>query len=150
MSDFSILAIAGMNEYVLSSLDKPVIGTYALASCMGILIKDNDGNYALAHIIDNYEGMLLEMIKKLSNTGPMKAIIIPGFYTRDEQIEKLISFLKNKDYFLLYDFEIKVQKLPGFKNSAYESIEFGFDTRTGEFIKLDYDKILSKGVTLNE
>lgn len=150
MSDTTNIAIANMNEYVLSSPDKPIIGTYALAACIGIIVKDNDGNYAIAHISDNYEGMLLEMIKKLSNTGPMQAMIIPGTYTRDEQIEELINFLRNKDYFLLYDFEIKVQKLPGFKNSAYESIEFGFDTRTEEFIKLDYDKILNKGVTLNE
>ena len=142
--DFDLLITASMNKYVCSSKEHPILGTYALATCIGIIIYDDYGNFNLAHIASEYELIIKRMVKNMKNTNPIKVIIIPGYYTRVETIYEIIEYLKSRENFLYYDFEIEIKILKNYINEELPSIEFAFDTRTKEFIKPDYDKYLKE------
>ncbi len=143
-NNLDLLNVADMNSYVFSSPEKPIIGTCALVPCMGVLFKDSLETYALAHILHDYEGMIMELVSKLSREDKIDVVIIPGTETREETIVEFEKFLNNRDNFLLNDFCIKIVSLSDFVNKDLDSIEFGYDTRTGQFIKIDYDKYFQR------
>ncbi len=143
MPDNNLVNLVGKDTIAISSKEKPIIGTYALASCMAIIITDHK-TYALAHILNDYESLIYEMVN-LFEKGNLSVMIIPGFYKDYERITKLIAFLNDHQNFLYYDFNIELKDLKEFINPEFSSIEFAFDTRTQKFINVDYDTLLKEG-----
>ena len=140
--NFDLLAVASMNEYVLASTDKPILGTTALASCTGIIIYDKNGNYSLGHLSTNYKNVIEGMVNNIDKNSKIKVIIIPGFYTTPRKIYEIKEFLK-LDY-AEHDFEIEIKILNEYINKEFTSIEFAFDTRTEEFIMPNYNEYFKK------
>lgn len=140
--DLSLLNAISMNEYTFATKEKPIIGTYALASCLGIIIGDNHGNYAIAHILNDYDKIIKSMLKGMVNDSILKVILIPGYDTRTSKIYEIIEYLKSRDNFFLYDFDIEIKNLSNYINEETESIEFAFDIRTKEFVKPNYNEYL--------
>lgn len=140
--DLNLINIANMNEIVFSTPSRPLIGTYALATCVGIIITDDNGNYSLGHILNNYDLLIHEMLKKMQNINPIKIILIPGIYTTNQKLKEIIKFLNICQKILNYNFEIQIKDLRNFKNRRFHSIEFAFDTRTKEYLKPNYDELI--------
>lgn len=75
-------SIASMNQFVISSVDKPIVGTTALATCYGIVFYDRRLKKAyVGHASPtNYKTLLYQMISVLD---PISKIIeykiIPGW-----------------------------------------------------------------------
>lgn len=139
------IKVADMNEYVLATPTTPLIGTYALATCLGLIMYDEHNHFALAHISSDYKNLISQMLRQMINTAPIHVIIIPGYDTYPEKIYEIIAYLKDHNNFSLYDFDIEIKYIPEYLEENTQSIEFAFDTRTKTFIKVDYDKILFKG-----
>ena len=49
---------ANMNNFVVATRENPVIGTFALATCVGLLMYDDHNHFALAHILHDYENII--------------------------------------------------------------------------------------------
>lgn len=144
--DFDLISVANMYEYVVSTKERPIIGTYGLATCVGILINDDSDTYVLGHIISSYEDMLKNIISNMNQSKPIKIILIPGHDTVMSKLEEIITFLKTKENFPNTEFNIKIQNLQEYLDLKTESIEFAFDTRTKEFIKPDYNELFLEGI----
>ena len=114
MPNNNLVNLVGKDIIAVSSKEKPIIGTYALATCMAIIITDHE-TYALAHILNDYENLIYEMVN-LFKKGSLSVMIIPGFYKDYERITKLIAFLNNHQNFLYYDFNIELKDLTEFIN----------------------------------
>lgn len=136
------IRIANMNEIVFASDNHPIIGTYALATCVGIIMTDNKGNYCLGHILNDYDILINDMLKPMQNKENISVTIIPGTYTTPEKLEEIITFLNNREMFLPYNFAITIKKLKHFENQKFHSIEFAYDTTKNEFIKPNYDDLI--------
>lgn len=140
--DLEQIKIAGMNEIVIATDDYPIIGTYALATCVGIIITDKRGTYALGHILNDYDILIKEMLKPMQNKNPLSVTLIPGTKTSKEKLEEIIKFLNNRKIFLTYDFDIEIKNLKHFENGRFHSIEFAYDTSKQEFLKPNYDELI--------
>ena len=142
MKEQNLISIAKMNSFVVSTPSKPIIATHSLATCMGLLLTDGT-TYTLAHLTDDYS-FIPDMLNFLKNEAPLKALIIPGFYPSPDKITSLTNYLHDHNNFFYHDFDINVKELPDFKEPKYSAVSFGFDTRTKEFIKIDFDKLLKE------
>lgn len=137
--------VAVMHQFVVSTPSKPVIGTFALASCFAVIFEDNYNHHLLAHLSSDYDKTVKEILKYLINDDFIKVKIILGTYTRKEIVEQFIIDLnQNKEYFL-YDFLIDIISLPEFLNKEYESIEFAYDTRNEHFINANFNELMEIG-----
>ncbi len=130
--------LARMDEVIKEDENHSLLGTFALATCLCLIIADQKDTY-LMHILDGYEKKIKSILNKL--TRKRKCLIIPGLQTQITKITELTLFLKRLDK----DIEIEVLNLSEFRNDEYESIEFVFDTKTKTFIKTDFDKLLGRG-----
>lgn len=136
------VALANMNEFVQATPEKPILGTCSLATCIGLILSDGKTTM-LAHICNDYEPIILEMLNYLE-PGVIKTTIIPGYYLREERITNLKNYLNDHHIFSKYDFDIEVRDLFEYVNPKFNSIEFGYDTIKKEFIKLDFDQIIKE------
>lgn len=136
--------IASMDEFVVATNDSPIIGTFALATCVGLLMYDDSGHYALAHILHDYEIIIKKMLTFMENKAPIHIILVPGYDTTGEKLIEIIQFLKNKDHFLLYDFDIEIKRLIEFLDTKTMSIEFKYDTINNKFISFKSNSLRIK------
>ena len=136
--DETKVRLASMNEVIKSDENHPIIGTYALATCLCLILTDGINTY-LMHILNDYE-VLLKIALHSLNTEK-ECILIPGYYTENAKINEVLAFLKNNDP----DIKITILNLSAYRNEEYESIEFLYDTKSKAFIKADFDKLLGKG-----
>ena len=130
--------LARMNEMVKCDKDHPLIGTYALSTCLCLILYDENNTY-LMHILNDYEQILKKVINSLNENK--KCLLIPGLYTEMTKIREVSIFLKRIDP----NMEIEVLNLSEFMNAEYESIEFLYNTENKEFIKPDFSELLGKG-----
>ena len=132
--------IVRMNEVGISSEECPIIGTYALATCFGILLYEEDKKIAIVgHCTSNWIPIVLKMLDLIDDNTKckFKYLVIPGFYSEQNdiyntklKIEKFFSAFEtdkvtfepfDKEYFIIFDEE----------TSSYE---FEFDSKTGKFL----------------
>lgn len=136
--NYDKVKIASMNERVESDEEHPILGTYALASCIGLIASDKNKTYLL-HVGTDYHDLIQDTLNLLQ--GVLQVLIIPGYYTEMESIEGLTNDLKECDPNL----QIRTLNLSEFRNEEFTSIEFLYDTRRKEFIKGDFDCLLGRG-----
>ncbi len=135
------LNIASKDEIVCGTSNKPLIGTHSLETCFSIILSSENTNYTLCHVLNNYQLLLNEMLKNFTSSKQIDVTIIPGFYTTIEKINEVISYLKTT--YPYHKFNISIQNLGHYKSPEYNTIDFAYDTRTGEYLKPNYDEILT-------
>jgi hypothetical protein len=133
--------LVGMNDAKISTSDKPIIGTDALATCIGLLLYSEEEKQAIvAHVVpDNIEAIdkvfriILE--NKLHNIK-FKYLIIPGYY--QEHYDTIDLIKKHMTDFTPFDLS-QITENAIRCNYEATSHEFAFDSSTGKFIT---DKVL--------
>lgn len=131
------LKLARMNEVIKADDKHPLLGTYALATCLCLIFIDKDNTY-LAHIIDNYEKQVKDILNHMDKD--YVCLLIPGASTEMTKIAEITLFLKKIDP----QISIKVINLSEYRNEEYESIEFIYNTKDKTFIKTNFDILLGK------
>ena len=132
--------LAEMGRVVVSTNDKPIIGTKALDTCYGILFYDRAKKEGIAgHAVPSQlTSVLAEMMKWLDGrVGIIEYMILPGFRNVDRHDYSGLKELS--DYMLEHvPDNVKMTSLKdmrgGFRlHQGSLSYEFAFDTSTGEF-----------------
>lgn len=137
--------MVGMGDAMISTLDKPIIGTEALATCTGVLIYSKEEKRAIvAHVSSDYMKTIdkifkLITINKLYRT-PLKYKIIYGGDGGDAARYQGVIDALEKHFKEFPMEEFSELSLNGVKfNSNYFANEFAFNTLSGEFVT---DKVL--------
>ena len=124
------MILVRMEDAKISTTEKPIIGTQALATCIGVLLYNEEKKLAIvAHIPPNEFNALITIDKifqiiiknKLASTT-FKYIIIPGYYKE-----------KHFNHFTPFD----EKQIPNYAIQIDENTttrEFAFDASTGEFV----------------
>ena len=136
--DYDKVSVAEMNERVESDKEHPILGTYALASCIALIFSDENKTYLL-HVGTDYQSLIQDTLNLLQENR--QVLVIPGYYTEMETIALLTNYLKECDR----DLQIRTLNLSEFRNEEYTSIEFLYDTRRKEFIKGNFNELLGRG-----
>lgn len=136
--NYDEVKVAPMNEWVKADEKHPILGTYALATCLGLIISDKENTY-LMHITISKKELTKDIITSLKDHP--QVLIIPGFYTEIAMVNELEAYLLN----LNPELTVRTLNLSEFRNEEYESIEFFYDTRNKSFVKGDFSQIIGKG-----
>lgn len=143
--------LVNMDEAKISTSDKPIIGTHALATCTGLLLYCKERKVAIvAHISTNIEEVVNKVLDLLeSNNIKFSNIeyrIIPGYDRYDEEIintiiRKLrfgnISRLLSNHLVPFSNSKIRRNDVQTDVNTL--SNQFAFDAETGKFVS---DKVV--------
>ena len=140
-----------MYEADISTSEKPIIGTDALATCVGVLLYNETKKQAIvAHVAPEQFDIIDQIIKLLVENNwisdNIKYKIIPGYYKEHyntkETLEEYFSIFERIDDSKLSENDIMT-------NEEYTCRAFAFDSRIGQFITdkvyfgEDYYKIIS-------
>ena len=133
--------IANMDQVVVSTADKPIIGTQALDTCFGILLYDRKNKFGICGHADpkNIFGIVVEMLKQIPSTkeGDIEYTIIPGYRAVEQNnikgIEEIQDILRN---YVIINPKIKFISLnsplePKISNKLL-CYDFAFDTKFGK------------------
>src|SRR5574344_1157780 len=140
---YSKLQIAEMNQIVISNKEQPIVGTWALATCHGILLYDVKNKIAyVGHAGSDYELILKEMLNLIH---PIKKtyfeyLIIPGNCpnlddegrNKKDVMEGILNKMMMPNYYFI-PFEIDYHDIITV-NKETKSHEFAFDAHTGKFV----------------
>ncbi len=132
--------IAGMDQVVVSTSDKPIIGTQALDTCFGILLYDRKNKFGICGHADPYNtfGIIVEMLKQIpeSTEGIIEYTIVPGYRTmkqkkfeREDEIQDILRnymSINPKIHFT----SLKTPLNPSMPNGLL-CYDFAFDTISG-------------------
>ena len=132
--------IVGMNEVAISSEECPIIGTYALATCFGILLYEENKKIAVVgHCTSNWVPIVLKMLNLISDSDKctFKYLVIPGFYSEQNDIHD--TKLKIETFFNIFKtdkvtFEPFTEEYVIDFDEKTNSYEFEFDSKTGKFL----------------
>jgi len=134
--------LVGTDTAKISTSDKPIIGTQALATCYAVLIYSEERKVAIvAHISSKDPELVIDKIfsillkEKLSNT-PLKYKIIDGYFP--ENIELKNDIKSRFEGFKKYQ-ELEIPNNAIQIDEKTTSKQFAFDTTTGSFVT---DKVL--------
>lgn len=130
------MILVGMNDAKISTVDKPIIGTHALATCIGVLLYSEDKKVAIvAHVpsdpmvaIDNIFKVIIE--NKLVSTT-FKYLIIPGYY--EEHYDTKFVLEQYFSHFIPFD-DREILETAVRVDEETTSKEFAFDASTGKFV----------------
>ncbi len=136
-------SIADMNQIVVSTPDKPIIGTRALDTCFGILFYDRKNKFGICGHADPYNtfGIIVEMLKQIPSTteGNVEYTIISGYRAIERNnfkgVEEIQDILRNymsinpKIHFT----SLKTPLNPSMPNGLL-CYDFAFDTISGKDI----------------
>lgn len=133
--------LVGMDDAEISTEDRPIIGTDALATCLGVLLYSEEKKLAIvAHVspgsIQSIDKVFNLIIKHKLTSTIFKYKIIPGYYEEHYNTKELIE--KHFTHFIPFeeseftDSAIEINEKLGFK-------KFAFDSSTGKFVT---DKVL--------
>lgn len=139
------MILVNMNEVDISTDDKHIIGTYALATCVGVLLYSEEKNRAIvAHVASEWKYMVQRTIDLIFENGMENSIIkykiIPGNYYNNYRIKENLEEVYASLYPMFVPFSEKE-----FPDNAVEideatsSHQFAFDSLNGEFVS---DKVL--------
>lgn len=137
----SYSCIAGMDQVVISTPDKPIIGTQALDTCFGILLYDRKNKFGICGHANpkNIFGIVVEMLKQIPSTanGNIEYQIVSGYRAIEENNFKGIDEIRN----ILRNYEainpkikftsLKSSLTPKMPNGLL-CYDFAFDTSTGK------------------
>ena len=126
-----------MNEIKITDSNNKIIGTYALATCVGVLLYSEEHKTALvAHVSDKPERNFAKILCMLEENNlldsEIKYAVIQGYYYNNYKLyENLCAlFEENNDLFIPLDYkkgDIEVEEdLPAHG--------FMFDAEVGEFV----------------
>lgn len=132
--------IAGMDQVVVSTSDKPIIGTQALDTCFGILLYDRKNKFGICGHADPYNtfGIIVEMLKQIpeSTEGIIEYTIVPGYramkqkkFEREDEIQDILRnymSINPKIHFT----SLKTPLNPSMPNGLL-CYDFAFDTISG-------------------
>ena len=131
--------VVHMGETKASTLDKPVIGTYALATCFAVLLySESEKRAIVTHSTSSNENVSKELLNCMIENNMcddiVKYKVIDGYYDDDHYGVKE----KLNELFSLPIFE----ELTDFDDDSIhrdiESTEFMFDSTTGKFVSNEY------------
>ena len=130
------MILVGMNEAKISTLDKPIVGTDALATCIGVLLYNEEKKIAIvAHVpsdpmvaIDNIFNVIIK--NKLISTT-FKYLIIPGYY--EEHYNTKFVLEQHFSHFIPFD-DSEIPETAIHIDEETTSKEFAFDASTGKFV----------------
>ena len=133
--------IAGMDQVVVSTSDKPIIGTQALDTCFGILLYDRKNKFGICGHADpkNIFNIVIEMLKQIPSTteGDIEYIIISGYRAIEQHnfkgIEEIQDILRN---YVAINPKINFTSLKTPLNPKMPNgllcYDFAFDTESGK------------------
>ena len=133
--------LAEMGRVVVSTKERPVIGTQALDTCYGIMFYDRARKEGIVgHAVPSQLiSVLAEMLKWLEGRiGLIEYMILPGFRNVDRK--DYSGFKELHDYMLEHTPDnVKMMPLKDMRSEfrldqASLSYEFAFDTSKGEFV----------------
>lgn len=134
-------SIADMDQVVVSTPDKPIIGTMALDTCFGILFYDRKNKFGICGHADPYNtfGIIVEMLKQIpeSTEGIIEYTIVPGYramkqkkFERENEIQDILRnymSINPKIHFT----SLKTPLNPSMPNGLL-CYDFAFDTISGK------------------
>ena len=134
-------SIADMDQVVVSTPDKPIIGTQALDTCFGILFYDRKNKFGICGHADPYNtfGIIVEMLKQIpeSTEGIIEYTIVPGYramkqkkFEREDEIQDILRnymSINPKIHFT----SLKTPLNPSMPNGLL-CYDFAFDTISGK------------------
>lgn len=134
-------SIADMDQVVVSTPDKPIIGTMALDTCFGILFYDRKNKFGICGHADPYNtfGIIVEMLKQIpeSTEGIIEYTIVPGYramkqkkFEREDEIQDILRnymSINPKIHFT----SLKTPLNPSMPNGLL-CYDFAFDTISGK------------------
>lgn len=138
--DINNLIIVSMNDAKISTLESPVIGTHSLATCLGILLYDDDSKRAIvAHMTSSDSIIVIDKIfniiikNKLINVK-FKYKIFEGYYTDAyNYYDTIETILKHFKDFEPFD-EKDIPNTAINTDSTLGANEFYFNAQTGKFV----------------
>lgn len=141
MNEIEILTkkflLVDMDTAKISTPDKPIIGTQALATCYGVLIYNEERKVAIvAHIsskdlISVINDIYTILTKEKLYNKSLKYKIIDGTYPENIEVKKDIErHFKNEKNFE----EMNIPDTAIQTDERTQSNQFAFDTTTGTFI----------------
>ena len=137
--------MVGLADADITTDEMPVIGTQALATCVGILIYSEYYKKAIvAHATTEVYPIVLKIMNLIFENKiedmPLKYLIIPGYYYNHYQVAEDLQKIFNdlKPLFVPMDFDEITSKMV-IKSPGLPAYEFAFDSRFGTFVS---DKVL--------
>ena len=128
----------GMDEIKITDSNNKIIGTQALATCVGVLLySENHKTAIVAHISDKpekYFEKILYMLKEnnLLDSKVKYAVIRGYYYNHYELYENLCSLFEDfKELFI----PLNYKKSDIEKDEKLPALQFIFNAETGNFIK---------------
>lgn len=136
--------LISMNDIDISTEEKPIIGTQALATCVGLILYSEKHKKAIvAHISSSHEHIFYNIFyliftNKLEDSI-IKYGIIPGYYEEHYNVVKdLKTFFNNYPELFVSFSSDELIKCFNIDKETF-SKEFAFDSRSGKFVT---DKVL--------
>jgi len=131
--------LVGMDDAKISTEEKPIIGTHALATCVGILLYSEEKKIAIVAHVSSEPMPVLDKIfniiikNKLFNV-PFKYKIIYGTDREAVEYYHVVDILQ-KHFTHFTPFDEKELSLNGVRTDEETmSREFAFDASNGEFV----------------
>lgn len=146
------IIIVKMNDACISTFDKPIIGTYALATCIGILLYDEKSKTAIvAHMTVSNPIPVIDKIFNIINKNKLYSVkfkyhIILGYYKDALEYYHVLDILEK--YFSHFEPfpSDKISTTAVWINEELKSNEFYFNAQTGKFVT---EEIMSQYNTNN-
>lgn len=129
-----------MNEVAISTPEKTIIGTLGLATCVGVLLyNENEKKAVVGHVSSNWEPMTKELvtvaIQNGLDTSEIKYLIIPGFYEEHYNVKKGLEMFFSELKPLMKPFsENEITNESILNDKELPSRYFAFDAATGKFV----------------
>ncbi len=134
-------SIADMDQVVVSTPDKPIIGTMALDTCFGILFYDRKNKFGICGHADPYNtfGIIVEMLKQIpeSTEGIIEYTIVPGYramkqknFEREDEMQDILRSYMSINPRIHFT-SLKTPLNPSMPNGLL-CYDFAFDTISGK------------------
>lgn len=134
--------MVGMDEVAISTLEKPIIGTQALATCVAVLLYSEKNKRAIvAHVSNDLDNIFYQTLMLIDKNGldndVLKYKIIPGYYHNHYDIKSKLENMYATFSTMFVPFsedEIPDNAIQNNINDGSSSCEFAFDSSTGKFV----------------
>ena len=154
----SKMILARINDAQITTKEKTIIGTEALATCIGVFLYNEEKKTAIvAHVepdkLDAIDKIFEIIIKNKLWSTKFKYLIIPGYYQEHYNTKELI---KERLAHLTPFTQDEIPENAIITNEEFTSREFAFDAETGKFVTdkvyfgMDYYKINQNESNMNK
>ena len=155
------LTIVDMNHAGITTIDKPIIGTRSLSTCLGVLLYDEQDKIAIAaHATSGDPNVAMKEVIKLIKENKLefasfKYKIFDGYYqdaaAAYHSKETIINRYIKLNLFFASPF--KEEEIPStalLKDPALPANEFYFDVQTGRFVTEEVQFLLQNNTVTEE